>query len=364
MIRSRFFMTRLLGMMLLAVLMACETTPTKTVDPAPPLTRTDPAKPSLDDAYTAYRANEDAKALMLFLPFARAGNRDAQIRIAYIYSRNKGVPKNPIESCNWWEAAAQGGDPLAATNIGLCFESGEGRGKSDTVAAQWYTRAAQGGNAYGMYNLGLAYEYGRGVAQSFATAAEWLRRALDTKLSTGDNVDAQRHLRRATNHVEAAKGNPQAQYDLAIDLMNGHEPEVKDQRRAMMMMREAATRGQSPEAWYIYGAWLQGGMGETKSDVLQAAMWTKKASDAGHEGARIRYANILRCGIGVKKDLAGGEALLKVVVDSGSWLAMSELAEWYNRGECGFKKDPALGQQWRVKADAAQLAESTRRTRP
>ena len=47
---------------------------------------------------------------------------------------------------------------------------------------------------------------------------------------------------------------PQAQFDLAIDLLNGHDPEVKDERRAMAMMREAATHGTSPEAWYMYGS--------------------------------------------------------------------------------------------------------------
>ncbi len=364
MMRTQCMLKHCLTAMLLSVLTACETVPSKMADTPPPLTGNQRAQPSLAEADRAYADGDDAKALALYLPFAQGGNRNAQLRVATLYTREKGVPKNPSESCNWWETAAQAGDALAAVNFGLCFESGEGRAKSEPVAAQWYTRAAQGGNAYGMYNLGLAYEYGRGVAQSFATAAEWLRRALETKLSTGDNVDAQRHLKRAMNHVEAAKGNPQAQFDLAIDLMNGHAPEVRDQRRAMVMMREAATRGQLPEAWYIYGGWLQGGMGETKSDLPQAATWIKKASDAGHEAGRIRYANILRCGIGTRKDLAGAEALLKSVVDTGSWLAMSELAEWYNRGECGFKKDPTLGQQWRAKADAAQRTETTQRIRP
>ena len=52
-------------------------------------------------------------------------------------------------------------------------------------------------------------------------------------------------------------------------------------------MREAATRGNLPEAWYIYGAWLQTGFG-VKSDLPQAAVWMKKASDAGHERSEER----------------------------------------------------------------------------
>ena len=136
---------------------------------------------------------------------------------------------------------------------------------------------------------------------------------------------------------------------------------MKDLNRAMAMMREAAMRGTSPEAWYIYGSWLHLGLGGAKADLPQAASWMKRASDTGHEQATIRYANILLCGIGVKKDAATGERLLRQTIDSGSWLAMSEMSAWHMNGSCGFRKDATLSTQWRAKADAAQLAETERR---
>jgi uncharacterized protein len=348
-------------------LAGCETNPakpaTQTAVPTGVSTPRSDAGKAAAEAADAYRLGEDARALSLFLPLARGGSREAQVRVAHIYSRNKGVAPNPTESCNWWEAAAHQGDAVGANNIGRCYETGNGRGKSEANAATWYRRAADSGNAYGMYNLGLAYEYGRGVTQSFATAADYFRGALNAKLAAGDNADAQRHLKRCMNHVNAEKGDPQAQYDLAIDLFNGHDPEVKDQRRAMAMMREAATRGTSPEAWYIYGSWVYGGLGGTKSDLPQAATWMKKASDAGHESARIRYANILLCGIGVKKDMSAAQRLLQTTIESGSWLAMNEFSEWHRRGDCGFKKNEALAKTWREKGDAAQLAETTKRNK-
>lgn len=349
----------------LAMLTGCETNPPKSATQATAPTAVSAAQSDAGkaaaEAASAYRSGDDARALSLFLPLARAGSREAQVRVAHIYSRNKGVAPNATESCNWWEAAAHQGDAVGANNIGRCYETGNGRGNSEATAATWYRRAADGGNAYGMYNLGLAYEYGRGVAQSFNTAADYFRNALNAKLSAGDNADAQRHLKRCVNHVNVAKGDPQAQFDLAIDLFNGHDPEVKDQRRAMAMMREAATRGASPEAWYIYGSWVHGGLGGTKSDLPQAAMWMKKASDAGHESARIRYANILLCGIGVKKDMSAAQRLLQATIDSGSWLAMNEFSEWHRRGDCGFKKNEVLAKSWREKGDAAQLAETSKR---
>lgn len=342
---------------LTCLLAACETTPQR-AEVTPP---SDRAGAALNEAHNAYRQGDDAKALSLYLPLARNGNREAQSRAASIYARDKGVAVNAAESCNWWEAAANQNDANAANNIGRCFESGNGRAKSYPSAATWYRRAADGGSAYAMYNLGLAYEYGRGIAQSFALAAEWFNKSLAGKLDAGDIVDAQRHLKRSMNHVGAARGDPQALYDLGIDLLNGHDPEFKDEVRAMNAMREAATRGSSPEAWYMYGSWVHMGLGGVKSDVQQAAVWIKKAADSGHEQASIRYADIQLCGIGVKKDLAAGERTLKQAIDRGSWLAMGTLSRWYQNGDCGFRKDAKLSAEWRAKADAAQLAETDRR---
>ena len=343
----------------IALLAGCETTPQREAAVQPP---PDPARAALAEANRAYSASDDAKALALYLPLARSGNRDAQVRVARIYMRNKGVTPDDNEACNWWEQAAGSNDSTAAVNLGLCFESGKGRAQSNAQAAQWYRKAADGGNAYGMYNLGLAHEYGRGVAQSFDVAADLFRKALAVKMDVGDNVDAQRHLKRCENNIGAARGDPQAQYDLAIDLMNGHKPEVKDERRAMIMMREAATRGSNPDAWYIYGAWLHGGMGGTKADVSQGAVWTRKAADAGNESARISYADSQLCGIGVKKDIAAAERLLKQTIEGGSWLAMNKLSFWYQNGQCGYRKDAALSSEWRARADAAQLTTTERKT--
>ena len=347
----------------LAMLMSgCESNPSTPTAAAAPA---DPTRAAMSDGERAYNAGDDVKALAIFLPLAQGGSAAAQFRVARIYTRGKGVPVNEAQSCDWWEALANQSAPNAATaavNLGLCFESGKGRTQSYAQATQWYRKAADGGNAYGMYNLGLAHEYGRGEAQSFDVAANWFRKALAAKLEPGDKVDAQRHLKRCDNNVGAARGDPQALYDLAIDLMNGHKPEVKDERRAMAMMREAATRGTAPDAWYIYGAWLHSGMGGGKADVSQAATWIKKAADAGNESARISYADSQLCGIGVKKDVAAAERLLRQTIDSGRWLAMSKLSFWYQNGVCGYRKDAALSAEWRARADAAQRAESERKT--
>jgi hypothetical protein len=91
----------------------------------------------LAEANRAYDADDDAKALSLYLPLALGGNHEAQFRVAQIYERNKGVNPNANEACNWWERATAHDDSTAAVNLGLCFESGKGRAQSFAQANQW-----------------------------------------------------------------------------------------------------------------------------------------------------------------------------------------------------------------------------------
>jgi uncharacterized protein len=324
------------------------TTEGRTITP-----RSEPARAQADSAYAS---GDDAGALALYLPIAQAGDAAIQARVAYLYKRNRGVPVNESESCNWYEKAATGNvqDGTSAVNLGICFENGSGRAKSMTDAVRWYRTSAERNNPFGMYNLGLAIEYGAGVKQDYAQAAHWFQRAIDAKLPASDSVDARRHLKRSLNHVGAARGDPQALYDLAIDLFSGHAPEVKDTKRAMSAMRDAAMKGALPDAWFVYGSWVHMGIGGVASDLAQAATWIKKAADTGHEDAGLRYANILLCGIGTRKDQAAAERQLQQMINAGKWRAMSELSEWHARGDCGFRKDEALSKTLRVRADAAQ----------
>ena len=58
---------------------------------------------------------------------------------------------------------AHNGDPAAQGDIGLvCFCYGSGGFAS---AVQWWQLAADGGDPIGQYRLGLAYLRGQGVAQ-------------------------------------------------------------------------------------------------------------------------------------------------------------------------------------------------------
>lgn len=356
------------------LLAACvATTPTAPSAPA------DPARASLAEAERAYNARQDARALELFLPLARAGNATAQQRVARLYTRNQGVPVNETESCTWWEAAAHQGEALAMTNLGLCLETGKGRPQDPAAAAGWYRQAADKGNAIAMYNLGLAHEYGRGVPQSFETAAQWFQRALDSgRLSTGSTLDARRHLERAQRHVKAAAGDPRAMYELAQFTGSGDAGERRDEKRGLDLMRRAAEApGAVPEALFAHGTAIFYGRHRDTSDLRagrpltpeqvrrmeadqrEGAGWVRRAAAAGHEEAAVMVATWTACGAGLRKDPAAAERLLADSAERGNVRAMQELADFLTSGRCGMRRDAAAASRWQARAAAATEARRT-----
>lgn len=346
---------------------------------APP--QAEAPRPGLAEAERAYNARQDARALELFLPQARAGNPLAQQRVARIYSRNQGVPVNETESCNWWEAAARQGEGPAMTNIGLCLETGKGRPQDHAAAAGWYRQAADKGQAIAMYNLGLAHEYGRGVPQGFDVAAQWFQRALDSgQLSSGNALDARRHLERALRHVKAARRDPQAMYEVAQFVGSGDGGERRDEKRGIDLMKQAAeVPGAVPDALFMHGlnvfhgrhrdlSDLRAGRPLTpeqirrmESDQRDGAGWVRRAADAGHEEATFMLATWTACGAGVRKDTAAAERMLAASAERGSVRAMQELADFLGSGRCGMRKDAAAAARWQARATAAEEA---RRNRP
>jgi uncharacterized protein len=96
-------------------------------------------------------------ALKLWLPFANAGDADAQVTVGELYERGTG--------------GAAGG---------------QGGGADPGLAAQWYERAMALGSARATVNLAALYERGNGVRRDADRARELMRRA------GGFAVEAQR----------------------------------------------------------------------------------------------------------------------------------------------------------------------------
>jgi len=80
----------------------------------------------------------------------------------------------------------------------------------------------------------------------------------------------------------AKKGNPQAQFDLAISYARGTGV-IKDEKKAFYWFHKSA-RGGNIEAKYYMGLSFLQGRG-VRRDIHLARYWFKQASKAGHKKA-------------------------------------------------------------------------------
>ena len=146
---------------------------------------------------------------------AEAGDPKAQFRLAILYERGDGVPRNDAEAVRWLRKAAEAGYADAQVNLGLIYRQGtRGITKNPEEAVQWFRKAAEQGNAYGQCELAFMYENGDGVAQDDAEAVRWYTRAAD-------------------------QGLPVAKFDLAFMYENGRGVPA-DVTKAIALYEEAA----------------------------------------------------------------------------------------------------------------------------
>ena len=73
----------------------------------------------------------------------------------------------------WYRLAAEQGDAMAQSNLGIMYERGEGILQDYAEAVKWYRLAAKQGNAMAQSNLGIMYERGEGVPQNNVMAHMW-----------------------------------------------------------------------------------------------------------------------------------------------------------------------------------------------
>ncbi|MBU3654933.1 MAG: sel1 repeat family protein [Alphaproteobacteria bacterium] len=136
------------------------------------------------------------------------------------------APVQPQTPMAMMEAAANRGDAIAQTNLGIAHEFGYGVAQNPQEAVKWYQRAATQGDVRAQFYLSGCYEMGTGVAQDFVQAYYWLSVAVAnsspassgyvemirrrdrlgrTRLKPDQIADAQKRSREWKPQKEAAK---------------------------------------------------------------------------------------------------------------------------------------------------------------
>jgi localization factor PodJL len=151
---------------------------------------------------------DKSRAIGLFREAANKGLVMAQYRLAKLYERGEGVPRDMSASRQWTERAAIGGNTKAMHDLAVFFAEGDAGPQSYVSAVQWFRQAADHGLVDSQFNLAVLYQDGRGVSQDLPEAAFWYElagRAGDTDgrrragelLAQMDNAAAEQVRRRA-----------------------------------------------------------------------------------------------------------------------------------------------------------------------
>lgn len=161
-------------------------TPSTTGAITKPATAATSAAPTLADAVQAgdpvaihdyalelLQTGEKAKAVQLLKDAAAKGLVMAEYRLAKLYEKGEGVPRDMAQSRSWTEKAAIGGNVKAMHDLAVFYAEGDAGPQSYAAAVEWFRQASDLGLVDSQYNLAVLYEQGLGLTQDKAEAAYW-----------------------------------------------------------------------------------------------------------------------------------------------------------------------------------------------
>jgi localization factor PodJL len=126
-----------------------------------------------DYALDLLNTGEKTRAVQLLRDAAGRGLVMAEYRLAKLYERGEGVPRDMAASRSWTEKAAIGGNRLAMHDLAVFYAEGDAGPQSYAAAVEWFRTAADLGLVDSQYNLAVLYEQGLGLSEDKAEAAYW-----------------------------------------------------------------------------------------------------------------------------------------------------------------------------------------------
>ena len=145
-----------------------------------------------------------------------------------------GSPGMRTKRRNWFNRAAEGGDPGAQADLAALLQMGvvSSFGGDPPPVHEWFERAAEQGDLVGAFNFAVCLAEGVGVSRNDERAAFWLRRAAEgvveaqywygQMLAEGRGMAKDGAAAAVWFTLAADFGMPQAQVALAELHVNGH----------------------------------------------------------------------------------------------------------------------------------------------
>ena len=126
-----------------------------------------------DYALELLQSGDKAKGVQTLKDAAGRGLIMADYRLAKLYERGEGVPRDMAASRQWTEKAAVGGNVKAMHDLAVFYAEGDAGPQSYAAAVEWFRQASDHGLVDSQYNLAVLYEQGLGLSQDKAEAAYW-----------------------------------------------------------------------------------------------------------------------------------------------------------------------------------------------
>lgn len=157
---------------------AAPSPPAKPVVAPPPLTLADAVRAGdpvalHDQALELLQTGDKTRAVQMLKEAASRSLVMAEYRLAKLYERGEGVPRDMAAARSWTEKAAIGGNRLAMHDLAVFYAEGDAGPQSYAAAVEWFRAASDLGLVDSQYNLAVLYEKGLGLTQDKAEAAYW-----------------------------------------------------------------------------------------------------------------------------------------------------------------------------------------------
>ncbi len=154
-----------------------------------------------DYALELLQSGEKTRGVQLLKDAASRGLVMAEYRLAKLYERGEGVPRDIAAARSWTEKAAIGGNRLAMHDLAVFYAEGDAGPQSYAAAVEWFRAASELGLVDSQYNLAVLYEQGLGVSQDKAEAAYWFEVA-----GRAGDQDASRRARAMLAEMQPTQG--------------------------------------------------------------------------------------------------------------------------------------------------------------
>jgi len=266
---------------------------------------------------------------------AERGNATAQEELGSRFETGVGIQKNLIKSFVWIKKSAEQGNPKAQYGLAYRYNDGIGVEKNQETALYWYRKCAENGLGEWQANAQVAiadfYLKGiGGVKPDRAIAFEW-----DTR--------------------SALQGNPWGQFGVAAWMLReGHTSE--DEHIGKVFLAASASKGIA-EAQYNLAVILLEGV-YTEHNAVEAAQWARKAAEQGHAKAQLLYGkNFLLEGVGVARDEQAAAKWCLKSAEQGNPHAQATIGELYLKGR-GVPIDEKIGREWINRAIESDLSQA------